>query len=172
MVATRQRLRRVDVRLHHRAGAHLEQVEGADDLAAQPHGQRVHRTEAGTERLGGEPGPTMAVGGQIDFEDRLTGVVAVETRALAGLQFEQLQPAHRLAGGGHHPQITVGTDQHEPGGPDSQHLDATVGEQGQQLHDVEVRDERVGQLHERRGQQRLSGRRISHRNWDRLAGPS
>ena len=87
----------------HLARVGVEQVEGADDGAAQPHGQRVHRMEPGGERLGREPGPAAVDGGEVLVHDRLAGAVAVEARAFLGLQFEQLQDAHRLARGGHHP---------------------------------------------------------------------
>ena len=124
-------------------------------------GKRVHRVEAGGERLGRESGPAAVDRGQVLVHDRLAGAVAVEAGAFLGLQLEQLQHAHGLAGGGHHPQVAVGGDQHEPGGADVEHVDATVGEQGQQLHDVEVGDERVGQLHERPGEHRFSRHRTS-----------
>ena len=77
------------------------------------------------------------------------------------MQLEQLQHPHRLAGGRHHPQVAVGGDQHESGGLDVEHVDATVGEQGQQLDHVEVGDEGVGQLDERPGEHRFSGHRTS-----------
>ena len=43
--------------------------------------------------------------GEVLVHDGLAGAEAVEARALLGLQLEQLQHAHRLAGRGHHPQI-------------------------------------------------------------------
>ena len=46
----------VDVGLSHLARLGVEQVEGADDGAPQPHGQGVHRVEAGGERLGARTG--------------------------------------------------------------------------------------------------------------------
>ena len=52
-----------------------------------------------------------------------------------------------------------GDDQHEAGRGDVEHVDATVGEQGQQLDDVELVDERVGELNQRPSQHRFSGHR-------------
>ena len=51
-----ERLGGVEVGWSHLAGLDVEQVEGADDGAAQPHRQRVHRVEAGGERLGARIG--------------------------------------------------------------------------------------------------------------------
>ena len=48
-----------------------------------------------------------------------------------------------------------GRDQHQAGRRDVEHLHASVGQQGEQLHDVEVVDQGVGQLHQRPGQQAL-----------------
>ena len=56
-------------------------------------------------------------------------------------------------------QVAVGCDEHEPGGADVQHLDTAVGEQREQLHDVEVGDEGVSQLDERPGEHRFSRHR-------------
>ena len=41
-----------DVGVSHLARLDVKQVEGADHGASQPHGQGVHRVEAGGERLG------------------------------------------------------------------------------------------------------------------------
>ena len=79
-----ERLGGVDVGSPHLARLDVEQVEGADDRAAQAHRQRVHRVEAGGERLGGEAGPAAVDGRQVLVHDRLAGAVAVEARALPG----------------------------------------------------------------------------------------
>ena len=156
-----ERLGGLDVGLSHLPGLDVEQVEGTDDRAAQPHRQRVDRVEAGGERFGGESGPAAVDRGQVLVHDWLARPVAVEARAFLRLQLEQLQHAHGLAGGSHHPQVTVWCDQHESSGVDVEHVDATVSKQRQQLHHVEVGDERVGQLDERLGQHRFSRHEIS-----------
>jgi hypothetical protein len=76
--------------------------------------------------------------------DRLAAAVAVQARAFLGLQLEQFQDPHGLSGGGHHPQVPVESNQHQASGPHVEHLDATVGEQAQQLDHVEVGHQRVG----------------------------
>jgi hypothetical protein len=139
-----ERLGGLDVRLSHRPRLDVKQVEGTEDSAAQPHGQRVYGVEAGGERFGGESGPAAVEGGQFLVHDWLPCPIAVEARAFLRLQLEQLQHAHSLAGGRHHPQVAVWGDQHESRGVDVEHVDATVSKQRQQLDNVEVGDERVG----------------------------
>jgi hypothetical protein len=123
-----------------------EQVEGTYDGAPQPHGQGLDRAKAGGERLSGELGPTGADHGEVGSQDRGTAAVAVEARAFLGLQFEQFQHSHGLAGGSHHPQLAVGPGQHEPRRTDLEHFDTAVSQPGQELDYVEVGDQRVGQL--------------------------
>ena len=89
--------------------------------------------------------------------DGLAAAVTVQARTFLRLQLEQFQDAHGLAGGGHHPQVAVRPGQHEPGGGDIEHVDAAVGQPGQQFDHVEVRHQRVRQLHQRPGEQRLFG---------------
>jgi hypothetical protein len=136
-----------------------EQVEGADGHATQAHGYGVDRPEAGLQGDGPEPGPASVVPGQVLVEHGFAGAVAVETGAFLGLELEQLDQAHLLAGRGHHPQVPFGGDQHQAGGGHVEHLHAPVGEPGQQLHDIEVVNQSVGQLHHRPGQQCFSRHR-------------
>ena len=167
-----QGLGRVHVGLAHLARVDAEQVEGADDGAPQPHRQGVHRVEPGGEGFGREPGPATVDRGQVLVHDRLAGAVAVEARAFLGLQLEQLEQAHRLAGRRHHPEVAVGRDEHQPGGGDVEHVDAAVGEQGEQLDHVEVVDQGVGQLHECPGEQCFSGHCGSSQQASAMAVPS
>jgi hypothetical protein len=151
-----QRLCRVDIGLPQATLADVEEVEGADALAAQSHRQGVRRVEPRAQGLRGEARPARLVGGQVAVHDRLAGAVAVDAGTLPSLQLEELQDPHRLAGGGHHPQVAVGRHQHEPGGTHVQHVDASVGQKGQQFHDVKVGHQGIGQLRERLGQNGLS----------------
>ena len=57
-----------------------------------------------------------------------------------------------------------GEHQHDAGGRHVEHLDASVGEQRQQIDDVEVVDERVGQLDECADEQRF----VLHQRTSRL----
>ena len=111
--------------------------------------------------LAGEPGPAAIGAGQVLIHDWLARVVAVEARAFLGLQFEQLQHAHGFARGGHDPQVAIRCDQHESCRADVKDLDATVGQQCQQLDDIELSDKCVGQLHECSGEYRFSRHRNS-----------
>ena len=102
-------------------------------------------------------GQRLLADGEVLVHDRLAAAVTVQAGTFLGLQLEQFQEPHGLAGGGHHPQVAVGPGQHETGGGDVEHLDAAVGQPGQQLDHVEVRHQRVGQLHQRPDEQRLFG---------------
>lgn len=95
--------------------------------------------------------------GQIHLHDRLAGAVAVGARTFLRLQLEELYHPHRLAGRGHHPQIAAGGDEHDPGGRHVEYLDTAVGEQREQVDDVEFVDQRVGQLHQCPDQQTVVG---------------
>jgi hypothetical protein len=117
----------------------------------------VDGVEAGGERLGREAGPAVVGGGEVLVEDGLAGAVAVQAGAFLGLDLEELQDAHGVAGGGHDPQVAFWRDEHEPGCSDIEHVDASVGEHREELDDVEVGHERVGQLHEGLGEGGFSG---------------
>ena len=97
----------------------------------------------------GEPGPAAVEAGEVLVHDWLAAAVTVQAGPFLRLQLEQLQYPHGLAGGGHHPQVAVRPGQHEPGGIDLEHLDAAVGQPGQQFDHVELRHQRVRQLHQR-----------------------
>ena len=77
---------------------------------------------------------------------------AVEARAFVGLQFEQLDDAHGLVGRRDRLQLAGGGGEHDAGGGDVEDLDAAVRQRGEQLDDVEVVDEVVGQLHHGAGE--------------------
>ena len=106
------------------------------------------------ERLGCEPGPAAVGQGEVLVHDRPAAAVTVQARAFLGLQLEQLQDPHGLAGGGHHPQVAVGPANMRPAAADVEHVDAAVRQPGQQFDYVEVRHQRVGQLHQRPGEER------------------
>ena len=96
-----------------------------------------------------EPWPATVAVGEVLVDDRLTAAVTVQAGALVGLELEQLQQTHRLARRRHDPQGAVRTGKHQPGGVDVEDLDATIREQGEQLDDVEIGDERVGKFDQR-----------------------
>ncbi len=79
-----------DVRPTHLAWLDLEQVERPDDRAPPAQGQRLDRTEAGGQRLGGEQGPTTGHLGQVMVHHRPAATVALQAGPFPGLQLEQL----------------------------------------------------------------------------------
>ena len=89
--------------------------------------------------------------GQVGDRHRLAGAEAVHTRALVGLQLEQLQQPGPFGGGGHHLQRVLLVGQQQPGRRDAQQLDTPLGQHVQEVDHVEVVDERVGHLHEHVG---------------------
>ncbi len=118
----------VDVGLPHLTRLEMEQVEGADDRAPQPHRQGMDGVEASGERLRREVGPAVVAGEQVLVHDRDAGAVAVEARALSSLELEQLEHAHGLGRRSHHAQLAVRSSEHDAGGSDVEHVDAAVGE--------------------------------------------
>lgn len=138
-----------------RPGAGSEQVEGADDPVPQPHRDGVHRPEPGRQCHRPEVGPPAVRDGKVLVHGHQTGPEAVRARALLGLQLEQLHDPHRLTGGRHHPEFAFGRHNHHAGGGDVEDLHAPVGEQREQLDDVELVDQGVGQLDQGRYQQAL-----------------
>src|SRR5581483_6352163 len=72
-----------------------------------------------------------------------------------------LEKSHGLARRGHDTQVSPGGLQHETRVGDVEHLDAPVGEHGEDLHHVEVSNEVVSQLNERAYQGPFSGHAAS-----------
>ena len=135
-----------EVRLGHRGAGGAEQVQRAEGHLPQPQRQGERRAEAGPEGGGGEQRPPAGPGLQVLVLDGLAGAEGVQARAFLGLQLEQLQQAHRLAGGGHQPQAARRRGQHHPGGGDAEQADAPVREPGQHVNDVIVVYQGVGHL--------------------------
>ena len=129
-----------------------EQVQRADDLVAQPHGQGLHGGEPGLAGGRREPRPPRRLGRQVRGGDGPTRPEAVQARPLIALQLEQLEQPGGLAGGSHHAQLTARVSQQQPGGGDVKQLRAAVGQDVQEVDHVEADHQRVSQLDERRGQ--------------------
>lgn len=136
------------------AGCALEQAEGADHPAAQPHRDRVGGYEADLQGLGCEGPPFRGDRqiGEIDTDARGAGAVAVHARALVVLEGEKFQHVCALVGGGdgHEPVLLVGEQ-------DSRRLDveefhAALTQLLQEFDDTEIIGQRVGDLHEHLGQ--------------------
>jgi hypothetical protein len=65
-----------------------EQVQRADDLVAQPHGQGLHGGEPGLLGGGGEPGPALRIGRQVGGGDGPASAEAVQAGTLVVLQLK------------------------------------------------------------------------------------
>jgi hypothetical protein len=125
-----------------------EQVEGADDLVAEAHRHGVGHAEADVAGGVGEDRPPVLGRAQIDVRYGLTGGEAVQAGAFVPLQFEQLQQVRRLVGVGDHLQGAALVVEHQAGGVGVDQFDAALGQDLQEVEDVELLDQRVGQLDE------------------------
>jgi hypothetical protein len=86
-----------------RTGPAAEQPERAEYDTGGAHRHGVHRGEAGFESGLREPRPSVAFGAEVFYRDGLAGGVAVDARALVGLQLEQFEFTGLLGGGGQQP---------------------------------------------------------------------
>jgi hypothetical protein len=134
----------------------VEEIQGADHVGAQAHGDGVHRREAD---LGGSDDETRpsAGGGQVGHGHGPAGPETVHARALVGLQLEQLQQPGPLRRSGHHLQGISLVGQEQPGRGDAEQLYASFGQHVQEVDHVEVIDKRVSHLDEHVGQPDLFG---------------
>jgi len=148
-----QRLADPDAGRGQRARISAEQVQRADDLLAQPHRQGLHRGEPCLPRGGREPRPARRRRGQVRGLDRLAGPEAVQARTFVVLQLEQLEQPGRLAGGGHHAQLTARVSQQQPRRGHVQQLHTAVGQHMHEVNHVKPGHHRVRQLNERLRQQ-------------------
>jgi hypothetical protein len=138
-----------EVRLGHRGAGGAEQIQRAEGQLPQPQRQGERRGEAGLEGGSGERRPPAGPGLQILVLNGLAGAEGVQARAFLGLQLEQLQQAHRFAGGGHQRQAARRRGQHHPGGGDAKEGNASVRDPGQHVDDVIVAGQGVGHLDQR-----------------------
>ena len=88
----------VDVGLFIRPGSLWNRLRAPMTVPRRRMGRACDRMEAGFDRLGREPGPAAVDRGKVLVHHGLARAVAVEARALVGLQLEELQKPHRLAG--------------------------------------------------------------------------
>ena len=116
-----------------RAGPGAEQVERADDVGAQPHGQGVDGGESDLAGLRGEARPAARGRGQVGDGDGPAGMEALGAGALVGLELEQLQQPGLFGGGGHQSQGVPLIGQQQPGRGDVEKADTPGGQQVQEL---------------------------------------
>jgi hypothetical protein len=70
----------------------------------------------------------------------VSGADAVHTRPLVGLDLDQFGHIELPAGGGHHPQVPVGVDEHDAGGVGREQRHAVPDEPVEHVDDVVVVD--------------------------------
>ena len=137
----------------------------------QAQGQRLDGAETGRQRLGGEQGPATGHHGQVLVHHRPAAAVAVQ----AGPSLDCSSNSSRTRMASLEEAITrsspSGPANMRPAAPTSSTLDAAVSQQGQQLDHVEVRYERVCQLHQRPGEQCFSGHRTSSHGTGHVGPP-
>ena len=145
-----QRLTQREIGVWHPAGLAVEQVEGADGLAAQSQRDRVHRCETPAADDGGhEPRPPIRGLRQVGDPDLGRGPISLQTRPLGGLQLQQLHSLCVLAGGRDRAQLLTGIGEQDPCGVRGQQRHAMGDELVEQVDDVVVVDQGVGERHER-----------------------
>ena len=130
------------------SGETAKRLIGPDDLGAKAQRQGVDRPEARGLDGGVEDRPALPGLVRRHVDDGLSLAVAVEAGPLVVLQLEQLQQAEVLGGRRHQLQVSPLVGQHQTGCVDAEQLDAGAGQRVQEVDDVEVRDQGVGQLQE------------------------
>ncbi len=128
-----------------------EQVQGPDDLVAQPHRDGMHGGESHLERGGAKPRPPRGhiAGADIAGEDGLPAAEAVHAWAFIVLKLKQLRHPGLLGGRCHQPQRAAAIGQKQPRRVYLQQLHAPFGERMQELHQVKAGHQGVRQFHER-----------------------
>lgn len=104
--------------------------------------------EADLAGFGDEPGPSVCGSAQVGHCHRATGVETLGTRAFIGLDLEQLEQPGLFGGRGHHPQRAALVGQEQASRGHIQHIGAAHRHPVQEVHQVEVVDQRVGHLDE------------------------
>jgi len=85
---------------------------------------------------------------QVEVHHWLTGAEAVETGSFVVLDLEQLEHVRVLAGRPHVVQAAFVVAEHDADGGALTHLGSVAGHTPQEFHQVEVRDQGVGDLDE------------------------
>ena len=134
----------------------VEEVDRSDDLAPDAQRQGVGGDESRRRRFGGEPWPTTRRVAQRAGSRPARRCGSSRGRALprSGARRAPESWSARTT-----TPCTAGSPrvgQHQPGFHRPEQLDAPLGEQGEEVDHVELVDQGVGQLHQRRGQPLLT----------------
>ena len=143
----------LDVGVAQRADVGAEDAHRADHLLRGAAAGRRARSGTRLPRRGARTaasGPGASA--QVGVDHRLAGAEGVQARSFVVLHLEQLQQLDVLVGGRHElqPAALVGQQQPDVGVADE--LGGAVGDHQQELDDVEVVDEGVGDLDEHVGE--------------------
>lgn len=144
-------------------GGGVEQGEGADEPAAQPQRQDVGGHESCFPGTAGELWPVdggLRVG-EVDVGARLAAAVALDAGALVVLEGEQLQQPGVFVGGCEDVQDVVLVREQDADGRHVQEFHAAHGQPLQQVDDVEVGHQGVGDFDEDLGDVLFTGVRAS-----------
>jgi len=148
----RQRLRQPLIVRGHRDGAAVEQVQPADRLLAQPHGQRHDGPETSRDGVRREQRPASEVGLEVGADHGRAGADALQTRSLVVLQLEDLQQPGFLTRGRDHGEVALLVVKQQASRCDAQQANAGCGQPVKQVDDVVVLDEAVREHHEGPGE--------------------
>jgi hypothetical protein len=95
----------------------------------------------------------VGLGSEVGDGDRGAVVVALQAGAFVVLELEELQQAHVLVGGGHQAQLAVAVREQYARRAGAEQPDAAVGEQAEEVDQIEVGDQTVREFDERLGQE-------------------
>ena len=138
------------------AGARSEEVEGADDIAAQAQWNTVHRAEPLFERSLLEAGPFVTELRDVGDSHRDAGGEAFDARTGAITQLHRLDQHAALAGGGDDRELAVAVSEHDACGRGVEKFGAGVDKRLQQIYHVVARHQCVCKSDEGRSQPSLS----------------
>jgi hypothetical protein len=101
--------------------------------------------------------PALVKASELDIDNGLSTVEAVDAGSFVGLQLEEFETSHGGTRRGHHLEFATRCSQHDPGCVDIERLDTTVAQHGQKVNDVEVFNQIIGQFDQGPDEERFSG---------------
>ena len=131
-----------------RPGASRSRFNAADHLITQPQRHAVNSSEADLQRTRRERRPTSGFRDEIGRGYHEASAERIEAWPVVVLQLEQLQHPAALGGGGDRLEATRGRGEHHGGLVDLDEIDARRGEEVEEVDDVVVVDEGVGEVDE------------------------
>ena len=142
-------LGRGDVFVSHRALQSSKEIERTDGAAAKSQRKAVYRVKSVLNRSGREERPAPVRFAEGNVNHGRTAAETVHARTFVRLDLEELQYSNRFARRRHKLQLSSGQGQQDSRGVYVQGFDAAIAQQSENLNDVKVIDEIVGQFDER-----------------------